>query len=284
MGNLIKEMKERIAKSGTSKKEILYFGKDSSHRVRFLQELDSGEMFKFHNDYNAHIYELCKDPENGEDCDLCKDSIATQDTFVWSVWDYDSSSVRLLHMKATGISPVPTLIEMYEEFGTIMDRDYKIKKVGSGMGGSFTVVALNKEKFRTKAKPMTRKQIQEIFEKAFIKSEETDSDDDDEDEDDEPKTKKKGKASKSKEKSKEKSKSKKKKHEPTVREQYEELDFDDIKEIALEIGMTKKEIKHFDDSDELLDELFDNYEEDDLKEMLDDLGSDEEEDEDEDED
>lgn len=277
--DLIKAMKERIAKSGANKKEILYFGKDAVKRIRFLQELDKGFQFQFHNDWSAGIFELCKDPEDHENCKLCEDGISLQDNFVWSVWDYDSGSVRLLQFKATGVTPVPAFIEMYEEFGTIMDRDYKVKKVGQGQGGSFVVTPLDKERFKnSKAKPYTYKQVKEIMEKAWV-SKDLDTDDEDEDEeDDEVETKKSSKKDKGS-----KSKGKKKKKEPTLREKFEELSFKDLKSIALEIGMTKKELKAFDDEEELLDELFDNYEEEDLQELLDDMDSDDEE-EDEDED
>lgn len=277
--DLIKTMKERIAKSGANKKEILYFGKDAVKRIRFIQELDKGFQFQFHNDWSAGIFELCKDPEDHENCKLCEDGIGLQDNFVWSVWDYDSGSVRLLQFKATGVTPVPAFIEMFEEFGTITDRDYKVKKVGQGQGGSFVVTPLDKERFKnSKAKPYTYKQVKEIMEKAWV-SKDLDTDDEDEEEDDEVETKKK-KGSKDKA-----AKGKKKKKEPTIREKFEELSFKDLKSIALEIGMTKKELKAFDDEEELLDELFDNYEEEDLQELLDDMDSDdEEEDEDEEED
>lgn len=272
--DLIKAMKERIAKSGANKKEILYFGKDAVKRIRFLQELDKGFQFQFHNDWSAGIFELCKDPEDHENCKLCEDGIGLQDNFVWSVWDYDSGSVRLLQFKATGVTPVPAFIEMFEEFGTITDRDYKVKKVGQGQGGSFVVTPLDKERFKnSKAKPYTYKQVKEIMEKAWVSKDlDTDDEDEDEEEDDEVDTKKKAS----------KGKGKKKKKEPTLREKFEELSFKDLKSIALEIGMTKKELKAFDDEEELLDELFDNYEEEDLQELLDDMDSDDEE-EDEDE-
>lgn len=278
MGDLIKAMKEKIAKSGASKKDILYFGKDSVKRIRFLQELDAGFQFQFHNDWSASIFELCKDPEDHENCKLCEDGITIQDNFIWSVWDYDSSSVKLIQFKATGVTPVPAFIEMYEEFGTIMDRDYKVKKVGSGQGGSFVVTPLDKERFKnSKAKPYSYKQVKEILEKAWVSK---DLDDEEEEDEDEEENTSKSKKKSSKDNSKG---NKKKKKEPTLREKFEELSFKELKEIALEIGMSKKELRAFDDEEELLDELFDNYEEEDLQELLDDMEDEEEEEDDDDE-
>ena len=92
MGNLISKMKEQIAKSGASKKDILYFGKDAVKRIRFLQELDDGFMIWFHNDFGAKIMEPCHDQEDHENCKLCEDGVTLQQQFVWSVWDYDSNA------------------------------------------------------------------------------------------------------------------------------------------------------------------------------------------------
>ena len=265
---LIEQMKEKIAKSGSSKKDILYFGKDTQKRIRFLQELDEGYVFEFHNNWDPSIFELCKDPEDHENCKLCEEGISLQDQYVWSVWDYDSSSVKLIQFKATGLTPIPAFIEMYEEFGTIIDRDYKVKKVGQGQGASYVVTPLDKERFKnSKAKPLTRKQVKEILENAWQPKEITTDEDDDDEEEEEEKAKNT------------KSKKKNKKRQKSLRDKFEELSFKELKEIAMEIGISKKELKAFEDEEELLDELFDNYEEDDLEELLEDL-DDEEEDED----
>lgn len=272
--NLIKEMKDRIARSGASKKEIIYFGKDSTKRIRFIQELDTGYKFEFHSNWDPSIFTLCRDPEDHEDCELCKDGIALQENYVWSVWDYDSSSVKLICTKANGISPIPAFIEMYEEFGTIMDRDYKVKKVGSGMGGSFIITPLDKERFKNhKAKPYTEKQIIEILKKAFPYDDK--QNEDDEDEGDEDEDEKEDRRSK-----KEKGSRKKKAAKKTVREKYEELDWEEVKQICSEIGVSKKVIRGFEeDVDEAIDYLFDEYEEEDLEEMLEDLENEDDEDE-----
>lgn len=251
------QIKTAVKNSGSSKKDILYFGADTSKRIRFLQELDDGHSYTFHSDFETKIYEPCQDQEDHEDCKLCQQGIGTKEVFVWSVYDYDTSSVKLLAIKATGISPVPALIEFFEEYGTIMDRDYKIKKVGKGMGGSYTVTPLDKEKFGVKkAKPYSEKEIWEMFKKAYSSKDVEDEDDDDDEEEEEVKPAKK---------------SKKAKKEKSLKDKYLELDWDEVRDIALEIGMTKKELKAFDeDVDELVEELFDNYDEDDLEDMLED--------------
>lgn len=254
--NFMDQIKTAVKNSGSSKKDILYFGADSSKRIRFLQELDDGHSYTFHSDFETKIYEPCQDQEDHEDCKLCQQGIGTKEVFVWSVYDYDTSSVKLLAIKATGISPVPALIEFFEEYGTIMDRDYKIKKVGKGMGGSYTVTPLDKEKFGVKkAKPFSEKEIWEMFKKAYSSKDVDDEDDDDEEEEEVPAKKSKKKAKKEK----------------SLKDKYLGLDWDEVRDIALEIGMTKKELKAFDeDVEELVEELFDNYDEEDLEDMLED--------------
>lgn len=255
--NFLDQIKTAVKNSGSSKKDILYFGADTSKRIRFLQELDEGHSYTFHSDFETKIYEPCQDQEDHEDCKLCQQGIGTKEVFVWSVYDYDTSSVKLLAIKATGISPVPALIEFFEEYGTIMDRDYKIKKVGKGMGGSYTVTPLDKEKFGVKkAKPYSEKEIWEMFKKAYSSKDVEDDNDDEEEEEEEVKPTKK---------------SKKAKKEKSLKDKYLDLDWDEVRDIALEIGMTKKELKAFDeDVEELVEELFDNYDEEDLGDMLED--------------
>lgn len=252
---LINSMKNQIAKSGSNKKEILYFGKDTVKRVRFLQELDNGYEFQFHNDWDTHVFELCKDPEEHENCKLCNEGIAIQENFVWSVWDYDSNSVKLLQFKASGVSPIPALIEMYEEYGTILDRDYKIKKVGQGQGSSFSVTPLDKERFTNKkAKALSKVKVKEILDKAWT-SASVENVDGEEDEDEEE--------------VKEKPRKKKGKKAKTIMDKMLECDIEDLKEIAKLLGMSKKELKQFDSVEELSGELYDNFEEEDIQDCMD---------------
>lgn len=243
-------MKQKIAQSGGSRSKILFFKPDMTKRVRFLQELDSGEEFHFHSDFEKKLYGLCKDPEDSENCELCNAEIPKKPEYCWSVWDYDSSEVKIFKCKVTSQSAAPALISMFDEFGTIMDRDYKIKKIGKGQNSSFSVIPLEKEKFRTKATPFDRDEMLDIFTKAYSPEEETE----------EPAKKGKGKNNK--------------KAKKTLKDHFiEELDWETVKGIALEFGMTKKELKAFDEDEEaLIEELFDNYEESDLQEAYDELG------------
>ena len=66
-----------------------------------------------------------------------------------------------------------------------------------------------------------------------------------------------------------KDKGKGKKKEKSLKSKYLELDWKTLKEIAIEVGVSKKQIREFDeDEEELVDYLFDEYEESDLEELL----------------
>ena len=149
-----------------------------------------------------------------------------------------------------GITPVPAFIEFFDEYGTICDRDYTIKKVGKGMSGNITVIPGEISKFRNgKAKSFNEKQIIKLLKEAFPFNSEDSADDEDE----APKKKKS-------------SKQKAKKKEPTLEEKLLELDEEQLKYIAMELGVTKKELKGLDDEEEIVELLFSDYDEEDIEE------------------
>ena len=280
--SVLDTMKNKIKESGSNKKEIVYFGKDSKQKFRFLQELDTAYEYDVHSSWNEGFTSICK-ASLGDECPLCEDNsiedLKLQTYFALSVWDYESQSVRIMFMKANGISPIPSLIEYYEEYGTIMDRDYTIKKQGSGMGSSMTVLPGEKMKFSQKnVKPLNQKQIEKILLKAFpMPGEAAKNNDDDDDEDEAPKK------SKSKSKKEETKKAKKeKKDDKKWQKDLEACDEDELKAIAIELGMTKKELKGIEDEDELLMTIITDYEKDDIVEAYNSVMNDDDDDEDED--
>lgn len=291
MSDLISNMKERIKSSGSSRKEVFYVGADSKRRVRFLQELDDGYEFTFHSHWEKGVNALCPD-QLGKDCPYCNSSdegMKTITMYGWSVWDSDANAVRILLYKATGITPIPQLIEFHDEYGTIMDRDYTIKKVGKGVSGSITVVPGEISKFRnTKAKPYSQKQMLKLLAKSFPVNE-SDADDEDEDEDEVP-VKKSGKKAANGREAKKSAKKDTKKKKKTIGEKLMELSLDELRDIAIELGINKKELKKVDE-EEIVEMLASDYEEEDLEEAYEsyiesqeDNDDDEEDDEDDEED
>ena len=126
------------------------------------------------------------------------------------------------------------------------------------MSGNITVIPGEISKFKnSKAKPFNEKQIVKLLKEAFPVNPE-DMEDSDDDEDEKPR-----KASK-----------KKKAKELTIEDKLNDLDEDELKEVALSLGLSKKEIKNMDE-EEIIDTIVSDYDEDDIQEILDDMDTDE---------
>lgn len=95
------------------------------------------------------------------------ENIKTRKLYAWSVYDYESKEVKLLMFAANNCSPVPTLAVLYENNGTLLDRDYTIIQSGKATNKSFTVVGENPLKFRIKVKPMSDSAIMKAIDKAY---------------------------------------------------------------------------------------------------------------------
>lgn len=180
---LLKNIKDQISKSGQSKSKILFVKSDTKRRIRFLSELEDGIELLFHDSFSKGINCLCN-KELRKPCELCDDDdLRHRKLFAWSVFDYDTKEVKILLYAANNFSPVPALISLFENYSTILDRDYVIERKGSQMKTSYTVIPMDKAKFRNKkVKPLDKKEMLKIISKAFPY--ELDADiDDDEDED-----------------------------------------------------------------------------------------------------
>ena len=81
-------------------------------------------------------------------------------------------------------SPIIAMMAIDENYGTITDRDYVISVSGKKQSKTFSVVRMDKVKFRNeKAKAYSEKSILKMLDKAFP-CDTTDDDDEDEDDDD----------------------------------------------------------------------------------------------------
>jgi hypothetical protein len=222
--SLLNNMKNQINKAGGSKKKIFYVKEGGKGRVRFLLDFEEGLELTFHDSFNDGINAICLE-ELGKDCPLCEEEgLRTRKLYCWPVWDYDAKEVKLFIFAVNNCTPVPALIGLYEAYGTILDRDYVIGKQGKQQNTSYTVIAMDKAKFRNKdAKIPTKKAILKLLEKAFPLEEDVDFDEED---DDEPKKKKGKKADKSSKKAGNK-KGKKKDEDEDDEDEIDEDDIDD---------------------------------------------------------
>lgn len=160
-------IKSEITKSGINKGKFMFFKEGTKARIRFLTEFEDGLEIEFHNSYEQGINVPCQE-QFGRDCPYCDmNNIKTRKLYVWSVYDYESKEVKLLMFAANNCSPVPTLANIYETKGTLLDRDYTIIQNGKGTNKSFTVLPEEKLKFRVKAKPMSDSAIMKAIDKAY---------------------------------------------------------------------------------------------------------------------
>lgn len=174
---LINEIKNDIAKAGENRGKILYVKSGNKIRVRFLQEIDEGYSFLFHQNFNKGYQCLCpKNLDEDNECIYCdavdgnsvEDGDRTYKMYAWSVYDFDAKEVKVALFKVNRCSPVSSLVDMSENYGTIMDRDYVLIKTGKGFDTSWSILPQDKSKFKNeKAKPLTKKAVLEILAKAY---------------------------------------------------------------------------------------------------------------------
>ena len=197
---LIDDIKNQVKKSGSNKGKIVYFKSGVKVRIRFLQELDDGMKILFHDSFEAGVNVPCQEHYD-RDCKHHEDeSLRHREIYMWSVWDHEAKEVKILMGPVNNYSPIPALVGMYDTYGTIVDRDYVITKTGGGTDQTWSVVPMDKAKFKNdKAKPFSEAKVLSILDKAFPAGEE---DEDEEDEDVPVKKKKKPAKEEPKKKSK----------------------------------------------------------------------------------
>lgn len=165
---LLGKIKSDVQKQGTNKNKLFYVRDGGKARIRFLQELDDGLEVIVHDSYEKSINVICQ-KQIDKPCPYCDDEeLRTRSQYCWSVWDYDANEVKLFMYPVNNCSPIPALLALYDTYGTITDRDYVIQVQGKQQNKSFTVIPMDKVKFRNeKAKPYSTEAIWKILAKAF---------------------------------------------------------------------------------------------------------------------
>lgn len=180
---LVDKIKADVKKSGQNKGKFIYFREGTKQRVRFLTDMDDGMEVTFHDSFEKSINVPCQE-HFGRSCPYCEEEdLRTRSQYVWTVYNYETKEVQLFMFPVNNCSPIPALMAMYENYGTITDRDYVISVSGKQQNKTFSVVPMDKVKFRNeKAKAFSEKAILKMLDKAFPCDVEIDDEDDDEDE------------------------------------------------------------------------------------------------------
>lgn len=198
---LVDSIKNDVRKAGTNKGKFIYFREGVKQRVRFLTEMDDGMEIKFHDSFERGINVPCQEIF-GRSCPYCDDNdgIRTRSQYAWSVYNYETKEVQIFMFPVNNCSPIPALLAMHENYGTITDRDYVISVSGKQQNKTYSVVPMDKVRFRNdKAKPYSEKAILKMLDKAYPcdATDDDDIEDDGDDGDDEPKSKRNTSKSKS---------------------------------------------------------------------------------------
>lgn len=176
----LSDIKSEIAKSGTNKGKFFFLKDGSKARVRFLTDLEDGVEVIFHDSYEKNINVPCQELF-GRDCPYCEDDeLRTRKMYAWCVYEYESKEVKIMMFAINSFTPVPSLTAAYESYGTLLDRDYEIKRMGSGTSTTYSVLPMDKMKFRNaRVKAMSEQAILKAIDKAYP-SDLTEEEDDDE--------------------------------------------------------------------------------------------------------
>ena len=165
---LLDKIKQDAARAGSNKGKFIFFKEGEKRRVRFLSDMEDGFEVTFHDSFAAGINVPCQELF-GKKCIYCdEEGLRTRSQYAWSVWDYESAEVRIFMFPMNNCSPLAPVAAMYETYGTLLDRDYVISVTGKQQNKSYTVVPMDKQKFRNeKAKPISRSKFLEILNKAY---------------------------------------------------------------------------------------------------------------------
>ena len=175
---LLDDIKDDVRRSGSNKSKLIFFRPDTKKRVRFLQDLEEGYELDIHGHWDEGVTAVCGH-EYGHNCKYCdineeleedneSPKYDTKTNYIWSVYDYEDNQVKIMCFKVNRCSPIPPLVAMYENYGTLVDRDYIITQVGKGIEKTFTVIPQDKSKFRnSKAKPYSKQAVLKIMLEAW---------------------------------------------------------------------------------------------------------------------
>lgn len=152
LARIREQIRKQAAKGGGGARvnRMLWPKDGEKYNVRFLHELIGEEENElcFYDKYSAVQGEGINvfGPENwgGEDEQkpfldaMKKMKVKPQSQYMFLVWNYDEKAVQIVLMKPVASSFLNDMADWYEKVGTIMDRDYVLKRTGSGPGTAYS--------------------------------------------------------------------------------------------------------------------------------------------------
>ena len=161
--SIIARIKKSMESGGGKRIEGMFRLKEGEKkRVRFLTDLQDFEdgvrgpyEFKMHSKWGDDgLWDTpCESYEGIDPCQYCaimkiegqgKDRVKLIPKYVFTVRDLDeedkTKANKTFCYQAGGRSPIPAMMEMFEKFGTLLDRAYELKIVGKGQSKTFVLI------------------------------------------------------------------------------------------------------------------------------------------------
>lgn len=165
---LLDNIKRDAQRSGEGKGKIFYVKSGSKKRIRFLQDANEGIEVPWHKDWQNDINHPCQKFLGKSRCPYCDTGNEPRNQYAWGIWDYDAQEVKLFMFAVNRCTPIDAIVAMYDNYGTIKDRDFLLSVSGEGTDKRYSVVPNDKSKFRNdKAKPMSKQAIIKLLKEAY---------------------------------------------------------------------------------------------------------------------
>lgn len=142
------EIKKQSARGGSGPRvnRMLWAKDGESYKVRFLHEIEDCSSVAFYNSFKEGVNVFGPENWDGEEenkrflkaMKSLKIKPTTQHVFL--VWNYEEECVQILLMKAVPSSFLMGIVDWEGQFGTICDKDYILKRMGTGPGTSYSVM------------------------------------------------------------------------------------------------------------------------------------------------
>lgn len=142
MASILDRIRTNVERKGGTKGAMFFVKKDTKKRVRLLRDMDDGVEIIIHDQYPGKTVPCLK--HWGKECAYCTDqAYRTRSNFAWPIWSYDdgdAGSVKVLIYKANDQTPIKAFLDNFEEFETVTDADYIIKRTGEGFDTRYGVI------------------------------------------------------------------------------------------------------------------------------------------------
>lgn len=165
---LLDKIKQDAQRSGSNKGKFFFVKEGEKKRIRFLTDMEDGIEVVFHDNFEAGVNVPCQEIFD-RTCHYCEEEgLRTRSQYAWSIWDYEAKEVKILMYPMNNCSPLGAIAAMYENYGTLLDRDYVLSVSGKQQNKTFSVVPMDKNKFRNeKAKALSMSKFLDILDKAY---------------------------------------------------------------------------------------------------------------------